>query len=819
MPGRATASKTAPKTVPDTIPEHDQPVSGEETVLALAGAFAVGVAVLEHEPVLPDPMWCASLPIAVGLALAKVRAGPLLAVAAGYAWAAFLAHVQMGASLPAGLEGRDVEVAGTVRGLPDAGARRVRFDFDVEARAGAPIAAGRVKLSWYGARAAPAPGSVWLLTVRLRRPRGWRNPGGADYEGRLFASRILATGYVRSARRIGSAPALSLARVDAVRAGLARSIRSVLAGYGSEGLVRALAIGDRSGVSERRWRTLRVTGIAHLMAISGLHIGMAAGAAYWVALRAWTLVPRAALLVAAPQVAGVAAMLAASGYALLAGLSLPTQRALLMLAVVIGSRLSRRCIPPSHGLALALAAVLIADPHAVRSPGFWLSFVAVAAIVTAIATRPAAGRRPVAGRRPAASPHTFTGRLRTLATVQIAVTVGLTPVALSVFAEQSLVSPLVNAFVIPLVGAIVVPVILAGLAGGVLVPPVGAVMLAAAALLLDTLWPAIEWIGAHAVMLRAPGHVGWPQIAAAATGVLIVLAPRGLVIRWLGIAWMLPMLAIRPPPIGPGAYRMTVLDVGHGLSVVVETAGRVLVYDTGPPVGTRLDAAALAVLPYLAWRGHAAVDRVVLSHGDSDHIGGYRRLAESVDVASTLANGPVDSYRPDSACTAGRRWDWDGVSFEVLYPFDGSPGFDNDHSCVVRIEGSGGSALLTGDVEAGGEQALVARWGEGLATDVLVVPHHGSATSSTPGFLAAVSPSIALFSTADRGRFRLPHPRVLSRYVDAGVTAYSTSRCGAITIEFAAGGEPRIARLERERDRRYWQARDARCGSGAPSGP
>ncbi len=780
-------------------------------MLALACAFAVGVALLEHEPALPDPMWCAWLPVAAWLALAKVRAGPLLALVAGYTWAAFLAHVQMGASLPDGLDGKDVEITGTVRGLPEADPLRVRFDFDVEA--GAAIAAGRVRLSWYGVHAAPAPGSVWLLTVRLRRPRGWRNPGGADYEGRLFANRILATGYVKTARRIGSAPALSLARVDAVRAGLARSIRSALDGYGSEGLIRALAVGDRSGVSERRWRTLRVTGIAHLMAISGLHIGMAAGAAYWAALRVWTLVPRAALLVAAPQVAGGAAMLAACGYALLAGLSLPTQRALLMLAVVIGSRLSRRCVPPSHGLALALAAVLIADPHAVRAPGFWLSFVAVAAIVTAIATR------PVTGRRPAASPHTFTGRLRTLATVQIAVTVGLAPVTLSVFAEQSLVSPLVNALVIPLVGAIVVPVILAGLLAGVLLPPVGAVMLAAAARLLDTLWPAIEWIGAHAVMLRAPGHIGGLQIAAAAVGVLIVLAPRGLTIRWLGVAWMLPMLAMRPPPIDPGAYRMTVLDVGHGLAVVVETARRVLVYDTGPPVGTRLDAAALAMLPYLAWRGHATVDRVVLSHGDSDHTGGYRRLAESVSVVSTFANGPVGSHRPDSACMAGRRWEWDGVSFEVLYPFDGHTGFDNDHSCVVRIEGSGGSVLLTGDLEAGGEQALVARWGEGLATDVLVVPHHGSATSSTRGFLDAVSPSIALFSAAEHGRFRLPHPRVLSRYVDAGVAAYSTSGCGAITLEFAAGGEPRIVRLEREHHRRYWHARDAWCRSGAPLGP
>ena len=768
-------------------------------MLALACAFVLGVALLESEPALPDPMWCAWLPVSVWLVLVKVRAGPLLAVVAGYAWAAFCAHVQMGASLPDGLEGKDIEIAGTVRGLPDAGPHRVRFDLEVGPRAGAPIEAGRIRLSWYEVRMAPAPGSVWHLTVRLRRPRGWRNPGGSDYEGRLFANRIIATGYVRSARRVGSAPALSLARMDAARAGLARWIRSVLDGYGSEDLVRALAIGDRSGVSERRWRTLRVTGIAHLMAISGLHIGMAAGAVYWIALRVWTLVPRAALLIAAPQVAGVAAMLAAFGYALLAGFSLPTQRALLMLAVVIGSRLSRRCILPSHGLALALVAVLIADPHAVRSPGFWLSFVAVAAIVMALATRPAA------------SPRTLTGRLRTLATVQVAVTVGLAPVTLSVFAEQSLVSPFVNALVIPLVGAIVVPVILAGLLAGVLLPSAGAVVLAAAALLLDALWPAIEWVAAHAVMLRAPGGIGAWQLAAAAVGVLIVLAPRGLTPRWLGIAWMLPMLAMRPTPVGPGAWRMTVLDVGHGLSVVVETARHVLVYDTGPRVGTRLDAAALAVLPYLAERGHDTVDRVVLSHGDSDHVGGYRRLAESVTLGRMVANGAVGPHRPDSACVAGHRWSWDGVSFEVLYPFEGRTGFDNDHSCVVRVEGSGGSVLLTGDIETGGERALVARSGAGLATDVLVVPHHGSATSSTRGFIDAVSPSIALFSASGQGRFRLPHPAVMARYVEAGVATYTTSRCGAITIAFPPDGEPTVVRLEREVGRRYWHARGLPC--------
>ena len=775
-------------------------------MLLLACSFVVGVALLENEPALPDPVWCELLPAVALLAIMRVRASPLLAVVAGYSWAAFLAHVQMGASLPAAIEGRDVEITGIVRGLPEADPRRVRFDLEVEDIGRVAFGAGRVRLSWYGARAEPAPGSVWRLTVRLRRPRGWRNPGGSDYEGWLFANRIVATGYVKSAQRIGAAPALSFARVDAVRAGLARSIRAALDGYGSEGLVRALAIGDRSGVSERRWRTLRVTGIAHLMAISGLHIGMAAAAAYWVALRAWTFVPRAALLVAAPQIAGVAAMLAAFGYATLAGFALPTQRALLMLAVVFASRLSRRRFLPSHGIALALVAVLIVDPHSVRAPGFWLSFVAVAVIVMAIATRPAGDA------------HTFAGRLRTLGSVQIAVTVGLAPVTLSVFAEQSLVSPFVNALVIPLVGTIVVPVVLLGLLAGAVLPAAGATMLAAAALVLDTLWPAIEWVGAHAAMLRAPGAIGPWQLAAAAVGVLLALAPRGLAVRWLGIAWMLPLIAMRPASIGPGAYRVTVLDVGHGLSVVVETTNRVLVYDAGPRVGTRLDAAALAVLPYLARRGHDAVDRVVLSHGDSDHVGGFRRLAESVAVESMVANGPVGSHRPDTACAANRQWEWDEVSFEVLYPFDGSSGFDNAHSCVIRIEASGGSTLLTGDIESAGEQALVARLGGGLAAEVLVVPHHGSATSSTPAFLGAVSPSIALVSAAEHGRFRLPHPGVVARYADAGVAMYSTARCGAITVEFPANREPRIARLEREAQRRYWHARALPCHDGPSSG-
>ena len=777
-------------------------------MLALACLFVVGVALLEQGPRLPDPMWCASLPVVAPLLMLKVRAGPVCALAAGYCWAALVAHVQMGAFLPAEVEGRDVTVIGTVRGLPGIDSVRARFELDIAEATDAPLSAGRARLSWYGVRSAPRAGTVWRLTVRLRRPRGWHNPGGSDYEAWLFANRVVATGYVRSGRRIGSAPALSLARVDGLRSDLARSIRDALDRHASEGLVRALAIGDRSGVSDHQWRTLRVTGIAHLMAISGLHIGMAAGAAYWVALRVWTVLPRAALLIAAPQVAGVVAMLAALGYALLAGFALPTQRALVMLAVIFASRLTGRYLLPSHGLAFALIAVLVLNPHSVRAPGFWLSFVAVAAIVMALAARPTARE-----------PGTLRGRLRGLAIVQIAVTVGLAPVTLAVFAEQPLLSPFVNALVIPLVGMIVVPLILAGLLAGIVIPAVSDALLAAAATVLDMLWPPIEWVGAHAVMLPASGAIAGWQLAAAAVGVLIVLAPRGLAARWLGLIWMLPLLAVRPAPVGPGSYRMTVLDVGHGLAVVVETARRVLVYDSGPRVGARLDAAALAVLPYLAWRGHDTVDRVVLSHGDSDHVGGFPRLARSIEIASVVANGTVESYRPDLECAAGLGWEWDGVAFDVLHPFDGGSGFENDHSCVIRIEGSGGSVLLTGDIERDAERTLVARRRKDLVSDVILAPHHGSNTSSTRRFLGAVSPSIALVSVTEHGRFRLPHPEVASRYARAGIEMYVTSRCGAITVEVPARGGPRVSRLERHVDRRYWHSRALPCPDGPISDP
>ena len=816
-------------------------------MLQVALFFALGVAWLETGRSLPDPMWCAFLPMVVWAAFSQARARIGWAAVAGFLWAALPAHLQQASALPEALDGQSIEVIGTVRGLPQADPMKVRFDIDVQAvelvRPGwsASLPEGRIRLWWYRTQEMPQPGTIWRLNIRLRAPGGWRNPGAFDYEGWLFTNRIIATGQVHFGERIGEVPMFSLARVDALRAGISRRLRESLAPWQSEGLVRALAIGDRSGVSEDQWEVLRTTGTAHLMAISGLHIGMAAASVYWVIVRIWALVPWLMLRIAAPQAAAMAAMIAAMGYALLAGFSLPTRRALIMLAVVFGSQLLRRRLLPSHGLALALSVILILDPHSVVMPGFWLSFVAVASILLIIATQGDAGRwkssPDIVGDvslsvRIRSSMRVFFETavrwLCSLGRVQIAVTLGLIPISLAVFSEQSLVSPVVNALAIPLVGIAVVPLILAALVLFFLFPAAVDMLLEPAAAILDALWPLLERVSASAGTFPAPGGIGPGQLILAAVGVATLLAPRGLLPRWTGICWLLPLLMMRPDAIRQGEWRLTMLDVGHGLSVVVETARHVLVYDTG---SARPDATARALVPYLKWRGHGAVDRVVLSHGDSDHVGGYPTLERKVRVRELMANAPpprsvarspasmpdiraAPPRLPDRPCLAGDRWEWDGVSFEILHPVHHTPGTKgkarNNQSCVIRIEG-GGSALLAGDIESESEYALIRRGRRKLEADVLIVPHHGSKSSSTPAFIDAVSPSIALFSTAVRGRFSLPHTEVLDRYARRSVTSLTTPRCGAMILEFS--GTVRIKRIERDEMVRYWRRKGLSCRS------
>jgi competence protein ComEC len=502
----------------------------------------------------------------------------------------------------------------------------------------------------------------------------------------------------------------------------------------------------------------------------------------------WSLPGVTVLFVPAPLIAAAAALLAALGYAALAGFAVPTQRALVMLAVTLGGVFLRRRTSPSVLLAAALLAVLLVDPLAVISPGFWLSFAAVAVILYALS---------------GADAQDWKERLIAWGRLQWAIAAGLLPLLLFLFQQVSLSGPFANLVAIPVVELVVIPATLLGVAGSFLLPDSLAVwpfLLAAKAL--SILWPMLE------LLARVEGSQ-WIQhnpplwtLGAAIVGVLLLLAPRGIPARWLGLVWLLPMLLLHPALPAPGEARVTLLDVGQGLAVVVQTAGHTLVYDTGARLNARFDAGRAVVVPYLRHTGVTRVDTLIISHGDNDHIGGSMSLLAAMPVTRVLSSVP-ERLANAEACRNGQTWEWDRVRFVILHPQPDSRLAGNNRSCVLRVESRFGQALLPGDIAARAERDLMLRAGQQLRADILVVPHHGSNTSSTETFLDTVRPRVALLPVGYRNRYHHPHPMVVARYRERDIVLEDSATAGAITVELGNQGL-QLSRF-REAQRRYWQ--------------
>ncbi len=746
-------------------------------------AFLLGVCALHGLEALPGPWTAALLPAALYLAAAS-RFAAAGWCAVGFLWALLSAHATLAARLPSVLDGQDLVLTGRIASIPSHSPRRTRFDFEVDS--GLPQrAGGRLRLSWYeGPRGGPpelATGETWRLVVRLRAPRGLRNPGGFDYETWLFAHGYSGQGYVRARDpRNGRLSPAAPSDPDRIRFSLSRRLREI-PGLGPAGaLVEALVVGVRDRISEHQREVLRRTGTAHLLAISGLHIGLAAGVGFAAGrLTGPWLIPG----VAPVRVGALAGMAVAAGYAALAGFSLPTRRALVMAVVVLGALTARRRLAGSSVLCLGLMAVLVLEPSAVLVPGFWLSFCAVAALLYGMGGRPHAGGSILHWRR--------------WALPQLVVTVGLAPLIVRWFAEQPLAGPFANAVAIPFVGVAVLPALLAGSLflslPGRLADLAGEALVTAAAHGLDLLWGFLELLASH-----GPRYVlsVEPSLAAATlamAGAAILLAPPGLPGRWTGALWLAPLLWWTPAVPGPGEVRAAFLDVGHGLAVVVETRDRVLVYDTGD------GHAAGIVGSYLAWRGRRSIDTVVVSHADSDHRGGYPALVRRFPARRVLANEGVPGADP---CVAEHSWEWNEVRFEVLHP--PSPAWrGNDGSCVLRILASGRTMLLTGDIETRAERRLL-HGARDLRADVLSAPHHGSRTSSNPAFLDATGARHAIFSVRHGNSWNLPAPAVLERYRARGVLIHRTDEHGAVTVSIRSSGAVDIRHW---RPGRFWHVR------------
>ena len=753
--------------------------------------FLLGVLAVQQLATLPPWYFAAVIVPLAWFVRRKSNALPLLFFALGVCLSAWRAHALLDQSLPSSLEGIDLRIEGQVVDLPIRTERGWRFSFaprqwPMMTGVDAARLPALLQLSTYADDFAPAAGEAWSLTVRLRRPHGVQNPGGFDYEAHLFARGVRAVGYVRAE----PAPVrLTIGKqlpVLAVRAALGERIRHDLSAHALRHFVVAFANGDDSGISEAQWEVLRRTGTAHLIAISGMNIGFVAGLAFLVTSFGWRLWPRLCLRVPAPKVGAVAALLAATVYAALAGFSVPTQRALIMVIVLSLAALWSRRVPLTHVFAIALLAVLVWDPFAPLSVGFWLSFLAVGFILFALHAR-----------------RTREPKLLRFLRLQAVLFVGLAPVLLYWFQQTSMTAPLANIVAIPVIEIFVIPTTLVGAALALPLPGIAEQCFAFAADALGLVWPLLVAL-AESPSFTAPQPPAWALLSGIIGAVWLCL-PRGWPSRSLGAVGLLPLLLWRPPTPAPGELWLSLIDVDQGLAAVLRTQNHVVLFDAGARHSARFDLGRVAVLPYLRAAGMTPIDTFVLSHADNDHIGGAPAVRSDLAPGRVLAS-PQAAKPGEEPCRAGMAWRWDGVQFSVLHPANDFVGRENDTGCVLHARSANGSVLVPADIEARAEAALVARYGAGLASTVLIAPHHGSKSSSSEVFVGQVAPQWVLFPVGYRNRYGHPHPRVVERYRARGARMLDTATAGAIELRLTAQGVH--VRTARDDNRRYWHARD-----------
>ncbi|REH38902.1 competence protein ComEC [Paraperlucidibaca baekdonensis] len=771
------------------------------SALLLSSIF--GVFLLRWWVQLPDVVYCLgffalmlSVCLCYGLRRLPLPRAVLMVtgLSAGLYWSVLAASTAMQAQLPAACEGQRITVSGRIIGLPRP-AEPVGERFVFAPQSGAPSCwqpGVHWQLSWRG-ETVLRPDQHWQFHVRLKRPNGVVNPGGFDGELWWHQSGISATGWASHGELIAPAGIT----LDGLRW---RIRQHLLAAFPEQpdaaGTVLALLTGDRAGMSAEAWDRYARTGITHLVAISGVHITMVAWLVAWCLRWLWLRSPRLALWLPAARVSGVMGWLAACGYGVLAGMEVPTQRTLLMLGMVVWLRYLPGEMRAAQSLVWALAAVLLIDPLAIHSAGLWLSFAAVALLM-------AGGMAP-------GEEVSWRAGLR----AQWLATWGLLPLSLALFSRLAWLSLLVNIIAIPWVTFSVVPVAMAGLLAHTVSETLGHALWTAAIASMATLDALLKWFAAlpaAALDWHVPGLSLWALVLSIA----LLLMPRALPGR--SLAW-LPLLALLwpQPLLQPGQLRLSILDVGQGLAVHAQTAEHELLFDTGAAWQETGGAGQRIILPYMRWAQVRALDALVFSHDDNDHTGGGAAIMRALPVAqvwgdwpSPLEHWPLAERPPVQACRQGQRWQWDGVTFEFLWP---APAFllsrDNERSCVLRIRAQGFSVLIPADLEAQGELTLLSLLpAADVRADLLLLGHHGSKTSTTASWLAAVAPREVIATVGYRNRFRHPHPSVQQRVLAAGQTLWRSDSSGMLRYEFLHPGQWPTVQQWRQHDAHYWRPR------------
>lgn len=747
----------------------------------------------------------------------------------GYFWAAGKAYWRLADDLPEEWQGRDVRITGFVSSLPRYDSRKVGFQFDVEhvitPNAHVPK---HISLSWYNSKAnhrdirpppAISPGERWQLTVRLKRPHGTANPHGFDYERWALERNIRAVGYVRESgdnMRLESRTLSLSYPIQQTRQQIQQRFDQILQHRPYAGVLKTLATGDQRVIPADHWQIFTRTGTNHLMAISGLHITLVASLVYGLLFSLWRRSGFLLLRLPARQAGVVAGVIAALGYALLSGFAIPAQRAFIMLTVIAVAIWCNRMAAPSIVMVIALFMVVLLDPWAVLSAGFWLSFGAVAIIMLVMA-----GRLGIL--------NTAEGRLAGWLRIQWAITLGLIPLLLALFQQFSLVSLFANAIAIPLVSLIVVPLTLLSALPLLDFP----LMLAHG--VLDFVMGFLQWLNALPQSVWQQHMPPFWAVATAIVGVIWLLLPgslglnffSGFPARWLGLLAILPLFLVFPDRPPEKALWLTVLDVGQGLAVVAQTHDHALLFDTGPAFGES-NSGAHVVIPFLRGEGIRKLDKMIVSHADSDHSGGalsilevwpVNAFASSLDQAHAIAQTAQFVTGEHIQCHAGQSWYWNDVRFEILHPpaeiYQNPQRKTNSSSCVLKITTEYGSVLIPADIEWRSEQKLLEHSPHKLPSTVLIAPHHGSLTSSSAAFVRHVNPELSIFTVGYRNRFGHPRQEVVARYQEIGTTLLRSDCNGAVLIRLERDGLSVTG--WRQARSRYWHQKMQDCENGNQS--
>lgn len=777
-------------------------------------AASLGILAVSRMPVLPappQPVWpWTMLAVAIVLLSLHSRSRWLACFCLAAVWSVLAGQQILTRQLPVDLEGEELLISGIISDLPENRDRFQRFEFTVSDYHNlkhdyihGQVLPKRLLLSWYGQDSLRVA-QQWTLRVKLSRPRGFVNTGGFDYQRWLLSRGVGATGYVRASTHnsmggLATGYAFQKHR-EAIRDWISGAFDSQ-----TSGLLRALAVGDTSAITMAQWDLLRTTGTSHLMAISGLHIGLIASLGYWLGhgIRAGLSLRRLPLSLAYWLPGFVSCALAAL-YSAMAGFALPTQRALTMVVMVNIALLTGRAGSSMRALAWAMLIVLLIDPLSGHELGFWLSFGAVFVLLFHFQHR---YRAPGLD-----SEYRLAGLARAgvFGRAQWVVFLGLMLPLLVLNQPLSLLTPLANLFAIPVVSLLVVAPLLAG----VLLKSLGiggadALLQFASTLLQVCMW-GLEWlsrqmaVGSWYPQGAAPDL---PVVLVAGAGILLLLSPRGFPARWLGLLLLMPL--VLPPAADRAPLSLTVLDVGQGLAAVVATENRVLVYDTGPAYSERFNAGDAILAPYLRARGIHHIDRLIVSHGDGDHAGGVEALLGEVSIGDLVVGEPLPHLAgaypalSTAICDASSQWHWDGVLFQLVEPIASAGTAANDQSCILMVEYAGQRILIPGDIEAKVEKGLLLHNQLGEDLQLLIAPHHGSATSSTRALVEQLRPEQVVYAAAYRSRYGHPHPQVRARYQAVGSKAYITGETGQLHFIWDRQGNVRVEAL-RSAQRRYW---------------